>query len=86
MIGFFYKAKRPCVIATLLIGFVISGSSTADSGAFLKGSFLGFNSAELALPKILTSGDTSLYQRIFDVQVSGNWKQADTLIADLSDR
>ncbi len=37
-------------------------------------------------PKILSQEDIALYQQIFAVQEPGDWKQADRLIAKLSDR
>ena len=42
--------------------------------------------AELAFPEILGHEDVDLYRDIFDVQGSGDWKTADTLIARLRDR
>ncbi|MCG8546360.1 MAG: lytic transglycosylase domain-containing protein, partial [Alphaproteobacteria bacterium] len=38
------------------------------------------------LPKILSDADARLYERIFDLQEIGRWKQADKLIKQLSDR
>ena len=38
------------------------------------------------LPKILSDKDARLYERIFDLQEIGRWKQADKLINQLSDR
>jgi soluble lytic murein transglycosylase len=39
-----------------------------------------------AVPRVLSDSDTQLYQRIFEVQEDGDWKEADRLIAKLSDR
>lgn len=41
--------------------------------------------SELPLPSILSDGDIERYQRIFDVQKTGEWKTADRLIAELQD-
>lgn len=41
---------------------------------------------QMPLPKILADEDIALYRRIFDLQVGGDWKTADKLIAKLSDR
>jgi hypothetical protein len=38
------------------------------------------------LPPVLDTRDAELYRRIFAVQVSGRWAEADKLIAQLSDR
>lgn len=37
-------------------------------------------------PRVLSDADTQLYQRIFEVQEDGDWKEADRLIAKLSDK
>ena len=38
-----------------------------------------------ALPRILSDGDVVLYRRIFALQVGGQWKAADRLVARLTD-
>ena len=38
------------------------------------------------LPAVLSSQDSALYRRIFVVQDAGQWREADSLIAQLSDR
>jgi len=40
---------------------------------------------ELSLPRVLSADDEALYRDIFAVQDKGDWKQADALIAKLSD-
>ncbi|MEQ8666815.1 MAG: lytic transglycosylase domain-containing protein [Rhodospirillales bacterium] len=42
--------------------------------------------ASLALTRPLSSADEALYREIFSVQENGDWKRADRLIAELSDR
>ncbi|MEQ9575335.1 MAG: transglycosylase SLT domain-containing protein, partial [Rhodospirillales bacterium] len=37
-------------------------------------------------PRVLSDADTQLYQRIFEVQEDGDWKEVDRLIAKLSDK
>ena len=39
-----------------------------------------------ALPRILSDEDVALYRRIFALQVGGQWKAADRLVAKLTDR
>jgi len=39
-----------------------------------------------ALPEILSSRDQQLYEQIFTVQINGQWKRADTLIAQLENK
>jgi peptidoglycan lytic transglycosylase len=41
---------------------------------------------EMPLPQVLSEADADRYRRIFDVQVRGDWKSADALIAQLEDR
>ncbi|MEQ8228497.1 MAG: transglycosylase SLT domain-containing protein [Rhodospirillales bacterium] len=41
---------------------------------------------ESVAPRTLSDADAELYRRIFDVQEDGDWKQADRLIAKLSDK
>ena len=43
-------------------------------------------SAEAIIPTPLSNVDATLYRKIFDVQERGDWKQADRLIKQLSDR
>ncbi len=38
-----------------------------------------------ALPRILSDQDVALYRRIFSLQVGGQWKAADRLVARLTD-
>ncbi len=38
------------------------------------------------MPQILSSEDTDLYRRIFDIQESGQWRKANKLIASLGNR
>lgn len=40
---------------------------------------------EIEFPQILPSADVATYQKIFEVQESGNWKEADRLIKRLKD-
>ncbi len=79
MIRWFFTTATPLAAAILGIGLVVTGPAVADYA-------LSPNDAELAFPEILTPEDTSLYRRIFDVQETGNWKKADTLVARLEDR
>ncbi|PIW29166.1 MAG: transglycosylase [Rhodospirillales bacterium CG15_BIG_FIL_POST_REV_8_21_14_020_66_15] len=39
-----------------------------------------------AAPRVLSDADAQLYRRVFEVQEDGDWKEADRLIAKLSDR
>ena len=39
-----------------------------------------------ALPRVLSDEDVALYRRIFALQVGGQWKAADRLVAKLTDR
>ena len=39
-----------------------------------------------AAPRVLSEADADLYRRIFDLQDDGDWKEADRLIAQLSDK
>lgn len=41
---------------------------------------------QAAVPRVLSDADTQLYRRIFEIQEDGDWKEADRLIAKLSDR
>ena len=86
MIGRFFTTTVPWAAAVLGIGLVFSGPVLADDSTTLNGGSAGFNDAELAFPEILNPEDSVLYRRIFDVQDSGDWKQADKLISLLSDR
>ena len=86
MIGRVFTTTPPLAAAILGIGLVFAGPAVANDAASLNGGAIGFKDAELAFPEFLNSKDTGLYQRIFDVQEQGGWKQADTLIARLEDR
>ena len=86
MTGRFFTTTAPLAVAILGIGLVFSGPAEAVDAASLNGGSIDFDDAELAFPEILNPEDTDLYWRIFDVQDSGDWKQADSLIARLADR
>ncbi len=58
-------------------------SQTAEPSASLKESAAD---DDPSIPDILSHADVDLYQEIFDVQESGDWKTADTLIGRLKDR
>jgi soluble lytic murein transglycosylase-like protein len=86
MIGCFFTTTSPWAAGILGIGLVFAGPAIAADTASLKVGAIGYNDAELAFPEIFNSEDTGLYRRIFDIQEQGDWKQADSLIAQLADR
>ena len=86
--------KRFASLMAVVLGFgLLTGSAASaadDPGSAPATAFLNPGSldadAELAFPEILGHEDVDLYREIFDVQVAGDWKTADTLIARLRDR
>ena len=86
MMPCFNETKLYWMINIILFGFIFLSSAKADNSLRPKDSYVNFNTSELTFPKILKSEDIKLYQRIFDVQESGDWKHADALIAGLMDK
>ncbi|MBC8339641.1 MAG: lytic transglycosylase domain-containing protein [Rhodospirillales bacterium] len=89
MIGRFSFAVTPLAAVVLGLGLVAAGPGHADDRADDNASLnmtAGLDDAELAFPEILSAEDAGLYRRIFDVQESGDWKQADRLVARLEDK
>lgn len=80
------KCLRPArFIAAAALGILIGVSGTPSSGAAQPRMPMSADIAGSALPQILNDEDIRLYQRIFEVQESGDWKTADKLIDRLTD-
>ncbi|HBC07192.1 MAG TPA: transglycosylase, partial [Rhodospirillaceae bacterium] len=86
------KSVGVSVLAALTIQFMVC-SSPAVAGSLA--SVANGETAAVApvsatpqavVPRVLSDADTQLYQRIFEVQEDGDWKEADRLIAKLSDK
>ncbi|NQV84395.1 MAG: lytic transglycosylase domain-containing protein [Rhodospirillales bacterium] len=86
MIGRLFLKVTPLAVAIVGIGLFFAVPAQAEDTALLTVPNLDITDAELAFPQILKPEDTVLYGRIFDVQESGDWKQADSLIARLENR
>ena len=76
------KRTRAAVIG-LLFGLALLPSQAPAAAPDLKMAPAG---ATPSLPRVLSDADADLYNRIFMAQIDGKWKQADRLIAKLSDR
>jgi len=76
---------------SIALSVVVAGTSLpsaparADTGETAAATPLpGFRHGKA--PKVLSAADAELYRQIFEVQDDGDWKQADRLIARLSDK
>jgi soluble lytic murein transglycosylase-like protein len=86
MIAILNKVKILWKFSTLLIAIGFSGPAIATDAGYIKDSQISFGSSELVFPEILSHEDTMLYRSIFNIQETGNWKEADALISSLEDK
>ncbi|MAY66436.1 MAG: transglycosylase [Rhodospirillaceae bacterium] len=86
------KSVGASVLAALAIQFMVcSAPAAAGSLASVEGGERAAvapvpETPQAAAPRVLSEADARLYRRIFEIQEDGDWKQADRLIAKLSDK
>ena len=66
------------VLVTVLMASLPGRAATPDQAASV--------AVDRGLPRVLSAADADLYERIFVAQITGKWRQADRLIAKLSDQ
>ncbi|MCW8914433.1 MAG: lytic transglycosylase domain-containing protein [Magnetovibrio sp.] len=82
-------AVKPLIRATLIAAGMLSAGFATTLPAHsqeLAALSVPAPRAEVALPSVLSTQDVKLYRQIFEVQEKGNWRTADKLIKQLSDR
>ncbi len=80
-----------CALSAVVAGSVLA-SDASDVGTRVTDEVVSIppmkalRAEAVVLPKALSSEDADRYRRLFALQVDGNWKAADRLIAKLQDR
>jgi len=75
-----------CALALAAL-LATKGPAAAQSGSLSEGNLaMGVTLPAQGLPRVLSAKDEKLYEEIFRVQDRGDWKTADKLIAQLSDK